>query len=102
MNIAHLIALWLTYANDRSDANALPGEPPLNLDHSYILDYKILNEYHGTTFFIERNVYLIRCYVVDELISFDLLAVYSNNQLLEFLSTEIDTTWHTVYTNEGN
>lgn len=98
MNFGHLISNWLIWSNDRMETNKLEGETPPTLDHSYIDSYKVLNEFHGA----DRHVFYLRVYVNDELHSFDLIAVYGPHQTLLALLSEIDTTWYTIFTNEGN
>lgn len=97
-NIENLIARWITWSNERSMQNALPGEPDLDLDRGYIYDTKLITEFLPATHDAD-TVYLIRCYVQDELNSFDILAVYNRFSTLVALLTEVDTTWYTIYTN---
>lgn len=94
-----LIQRWLTWS---AEASRNAGYDDV-LDLSYISDTppKLLGRL-DPTHFMGHTVLDIEVYVVDELNSFTLCAIYDSFNSLAFLATEVDTTWFTIYTNQNN
>lgn len=89
---------WLADCNQRSKDAGYPADS--HMPDDYIVGHAILNRTDPVSY-MGDTILMLDLHLDDELNNSKVLAIYDCFNNLVLLCTEIDTAWHTIYTNEG-